>query len=393
MRPKTPTIVRLPQSCRQVNTLFSSRMIVSSYDKFLKQIQQVSSDPSVGFDRHHSRIQRLPFRFIIPHELISAHSNVHSDFLKLCPSAKLGMAFSGSRGTKAYRQPAITYVIRIARIRTELPKLSHVRSDVEREIIVMPYTLAIPPLQMEYFPREYVSSTARVLKQHRWSRSLGMLNVSATEPPPLNMWTSAPRATTLATLKLNLSPLHLGDFSIQPHEWKFVVNYHLRSRTFYSTQKLDRIPTMAAAKHNHFQQVRVGSIRSEVREIGTVPWKIDCRTQSSDHDNGLHIEESCIWAANLTVPISAPKSLLPTFFNQLSARQYAIFLGLSIGGIYHGLIELILPVQVVFHPPQGGPGIIQEESRTESLEPISLSDLDRQNSTFQVHDTSPPSYD
>jgi hypothetical protein len=134
----------------------------------------------------------------------------------------------------------------------------------------MPYTLATPPLQMEYFPREYVSSTARVLKQHRWSRSLGILNVSATEPPPLNMWTSAPRASTLATLKLTFTPIYLDDFGIQPHEWKFVVNYHLRSRTFYSTQKLDQIPTIAAAKRNQFQQVRVGSIRSEVREIGSL---------------------------------------------------------------------------------------------------------------------------
>jgi hypothetical protein len=303
------------------------------------------------------------------------------------------MAFLGSRGAKTYRQPAITYVIRIARIRSELPKLSHVRSDVEREIIVMPYTLAIPPLQTEYFPREYISSAAKALKQHRWSRSLGMLNISATEPPPLNMWTSAPRASTLATLKLNFSPLHLDDFSTQPHEWKFVVNYHLRSRTFYSTQKLDRIPTMAAAKHNHFQQVRVGSIRSEVRKIGTIPWKIDCRSQSSDHDNGFHIEKSCIWTTNLTVPISAPKSLLPTFFNQLSARQYTLFLGLSIGGLYHGLVEFILPVQVVFHPPQERPGMIHEESRAEGLEPTSLSDLYRQNSPSQVDDISPPSYD
>jgi len=257
----------------------------------------------------------------------------------------------------------------------------------------MPYTFATPPLQMEYFPREYASSTAKVLKQHRWSRPLGLLSVSATEPPPLNVWTSAPRASTLVTLKLTFSPQYLGDFGIQPREWKFVVNYHLRSRTLYSTQKLDQIPTMAAAKRNQFQQIRVGLIRSEVREIGTVPWEVNCQTQSSDLDNGLHIEESCIWSVNLTVPISAPKSLLPTFFNQLSARQYAVFLGLSVGGVYHGSIELILPVQIVFHPPQGTPGIIHEESRTESLEPMSLSDLDRQNSPFQLHDTSPPSYD
>ena len=257
----------------------------------------------------------------------------------------------------------------------------------------MPYTLATPPLQMQYFPGEYVSSIARVLKQHRWSRSLGMLNVSATEPPPLNMWTSAPRASTLATLKLTFSPMYLDDFGIQPHEWKFVVNYHLQSRTFCSTEELDHIPTMAAARRKQFQQVRIGSIRSEVREIGTVPWKIDCGAQSSDHDNGLHFEESCIWTATSTVPISAPKSLLPTFLNQLSVRQYALVLGLSIGGLYHGLAELILPVQVVFHPPQGSPGIIHEESSTESLEPISLSDLDPQNSPFQLHDTSPPSYD
>jgi hypothetical protein len=268
----------------------------------------------------------------------------------------------------------------------------------------MPYTLATPPLQMEYFPREYVSSTARVLKQHRWSRSLGILNVSATEPPPLNMWALAPRASTLATLKLTFTPMYLDDFGIQPHEWKFVVNYYLRSRTFYSTQKLDQIPTMAAAKRNQFQQVRVGSIRSEVREIGTVSWKIDWRTQSSDHDNGLRMEEFYVWTATLTVPINAPKSLLPTFLNQLSARQYVLVLRLGINGLYHGVIELVLPMQVIFDPLQAVPGMMHEESTVENQDPVSLSvsgpspqsmmlDFDRQDSYLQSYDSSPPSYD
>jgi hypothetical protein len=111
-----------------------------------------------------------------------------------------------------------------------------------------------------------------------------------------------------------------------------------------------------------------------------------------------------MWTASLAAPITASKNLLPTFLNQLSARQYDLVVRLSIKGFHHGRVELVLPVQVIFHPPQGMSGLSQEESRVENQDPASLTisspshhfideDFDRQTRFLQAQDSSPPSYD
>lgn len=349
-------------------------------------------------DRGHLCAYHLPFRFVIPHELVSPRANVHSNFLKLCPSAKLGLAFRGTTNGQFHRQPAIMYVIRVTRIKTGILTPDPLRSNFTREIIVMPYTPVAPPLEMEHFPQEYRSSTTKTLKQHRWGRPLGVLKISAVEPSPLNIWTSAPRPSTIAALKLAFSPLDPCQSEVRPFEWKYVAYYHLRSRTFYSTQILDRMPTTTAAKRNLFLKFRDEKIRSEVREFGTISWKRDCETRSPEHNVTAHDGECCIWTTNLAVPVSGTKVLLPTFLNQLSARQYALIIRLGIQGLYHRKIELILPVQVILYPPQGILDGIDEESRVESQDEISSSvpRLSHQFTMLNVdrqYDISPPPYD
>jgi hypothetical protein len=97
-------------------------------------------------------VYRLPFRFVIPYELISPHSNVYSNFLKLCPSIKLGLAFWGLTNRQTYMQLAIIYVIRITYNKTGILTLGPVRSNFTREIIIMHYTPVAPPLEIELFP-------------------------------------------------------------------------------------------------------------------------------------------------------------------------------------------------------------------------------------------------
>lgn len=369
----------------------------------MQETQKVFSDPSTRYYKGYLGIYRLPFRFVVPHELISARSDVHSDFLKPCPSTRQGLSFWGPTTRKTYRQPMIIYLIRIKRIRTDIPVESLLRPTYQREIIVMPYTPAAPPLVIEAFPREYKSLITKALKRHRWRHSLGTLKISAAEPSPLNILALAPRLSTFVALSLVFTPDYPGGFDVRPHEWNYVVKYHLRNRTFYSTRRLEQMPTLAAAKADPFLGIREKKTASEVREYGKISWNRDRQPQLLEQDESPDQRETCPWMAALMVPINATKMLLPTFLNPLSARQYALVLGLSVKELYHEAIELILPVQVICYPPNV-PGFgIDDGERSESQDGVSasLSPFPHNfmtlevgvHSLFQTYDASPPPYD
>ena len=361
------------------------------------------SDPSIRCYKDNLCIHRPRFRFVVPHELISARSDVHPDFLKLCPSTKQGLSFWGPVTRKTYRQPLIMYLIRIKRIKTDIPVESLLRPACQREIIIMPYTPANPPLVVEAFPREYKSFITRSLKQHRWTRSLGTLKISAVEPSPLNILALGPRLSTFAVFSLIFTPDHRCGFDVRPCEWNYAVKYHLRNRTFYSTRRLERMPTGAAAKGDPVMRFRDKKTASEVREYGKISWNRDRQHRSSEQDLSPDVGKACPWTTALKVPINATKTLLPTFLNPLSARQYALVLRLRIKGLYHGVIELVLPVQVIYCPLSNPSIEIDDGGRIESQDEISSSvfllpprfmtqDVDSYNSSGR-YDTSPPPYD
>ena len=335
--------------------------------KFLRQIQQISSDPSGRCSRERDYVYRLPFRFIIPHELISARSDIHPDFLKLCPSARLGQSFIGPATGRCYRQPIITYMIRVTRIRTNILMRSPVKCREQREIFVMPFTSAAPPLETAYFPGEYKCYTSKTLRQHMWSRSHGDLQISAREPSPLNLSTIAPRSSSVLSLKLAFTPRALCEI-YRPPDWKVTVKYYLRSRTFFSTRKLDRIPTAAAMQSNQFLGMRDHNTASEIREYATSSWRRDEML-----DNGVAKgDRICLWTTTLNVPVNASKNLLPTFLNPLSARQYAVVLTLTVYGFLHGVLRLVIPVQVICYPSDGTPSQAFRESETSNARSASL---------------------
>jgi hypothetical protein len=338
----------------------------------------VYSDPSTRSYEDNLYRQHLPFQFLVPYALISARSDVHSDFLKLCPSTKQGMTFCGPATRKIFQQPMIIYMICIKRIRTDKVVENFMRSTYQREITIIPYAPAAPPLMIEAFPREYNAAVTKSLKQHSWGRALGTLTLSAAEPSPINILAFTSRPSTSVVLSLVVRPTYPWDFEMRSCEWKFVVSHYLRIRTFYSNQKLDGIPTLVTAKTNPSLRFHQQRTSSEVREYRSLSWKKD---------------ETCNWSTNIRVPIRATKTLLPTFLNQLSARQYAVVLRLSIQGISHGVIELVLPVQVIYYPALGTRLEI-EEGRNEDQDGIasSTSSLLQEFMTSDV-DVSPPPYD
>jgi hypothetical protein len=274
----------------------------------------------------------------------------------------------------------IIYMVRIKRIRTDKVVENFMRSTYQREIAIMPHTPPAPPLAIEAFPREYKPSMMRFMRQHRWTRSLGTLRLSAAEPPPINVLTSSGFGpSTTATLSLAFAPNRPCDFDIRPCEWNCVVRYYLRIRTFYSTQKMERMPTLSAAKKDPFLRVHEMKTAPEVREYSTMSWEND---------------DVCQWITNLKVPIRVIKNLLPTFLNQLSARQYAVVIRLSIKGLFHGMLELVLPLQVIYYPALGEMLEMPPGEETAARDEL-LSSVSHPQQEFMVSDVdfSPPSYD
>ncbi|PMD42139.1 hypothetical protein L207DRAFT_485588 [Hyaloscypha variabilis F] len=335
--------------------------------QFLQETQKLYSDPSSGSIKDQLRIHRLPFQFVVPHELISARSDVHPDFLKLCPSTKQGPAFCSLPSRKVFRQPLILYAIRIKHIRTDKVVENFMRSTYHREIAIMPHIPPAPPLAMEAFIREYKPSTMRSVRQHRWTRLLGTLRLSAAEPSPVNILSSGFGPSTVVTLSLAFAPNGPCGSEIWPCEWSCVVSNYLRIRTFYSTQRMERMPTLSEAKRDSFLRVHEMKTALEVREHSELSWNND---------------DACQWSTKVNVPIRVMKNLLPTFLNQLSARQYAVVIRLAIKGLSHGLLELVLPLQVIYYPT------LSETFETPHREGTARDELLSSDVDF-----SPPSYD
>jgi len=91
--------------------------------------------------------------------------------------------------------------------------------------------------------------------------------------------------------------------------------------------------------------------RWETREYCSICWTKEALTDQENNNPRLPHNEA--WLATLDVPVNISKSLSPTFLNVLSAQRYAVLLRISIQNLHHGVLELIIPVQLIYSPPDG----------------------------------------
>ena len=159
-------------------------------------------------------------------------SDVRSEYLKLLPTIFEGATFKAPNTGRSHMQPMITYLLQAWPVRCT-PPLSIAAQT--REIKVLPSIPASPPLQLGFYPGDYNTSFSKPLRRHRWSRPIGQLTVSAVEPQALNILTSTPKASTIATVKLlfDICKTHKPD--IQPYAFQLTVKSYLRIQTFYTT--------------------------------------------------------------------------------------------------------------------------------------------------------------
>ncbi|MCJ1436726.1 hypothetical protein MMC27_006108 [Xylographa pallens] len=330
--------------------------------QLLKETQTVGSSLSLPGEpeRYTSRfVYHLPFRFVVPRQLISARSDVHPHFLNLSPSAKLGSVLNSSICGKIFMQPMIMYFIKATLAEASHQAKSTRKCHDAREIVLIPSIPAAPPLSLNEYPREYRPHLTATLKRRMWSRPIGQLNISAREPQAINVSTATPRASTTVFMELRFDPCTTYESEVRPFEWDCDVEYYVRSRTFYSIKVLDEVPSISMVESNENVRMYSKVSKSEIRQSASLSWRLDRLSrmgviQSSD--------ENCPWVTTLVVPINASKTLTPTFLNPLSARRYSLLLKLSIKGFSHSTMELELPLQVVSDTLQYSPPVVAREA-------------------------------
>jgi len=306
---------------------------------------------------------QLPFRFVTPRRLISLGSDVQDQFLNLPPSMMAGPEFQNPLDRCTYAQPSIVYAIdAVLESRSVSSAMIATSRDV-REIRIMPFTTASPPLDLGHFPNDYRTTSVRQVKQHLWSKALGEMTVSMVEPSPLNVCTSASRAVTEVALKIEFKPLDAVKMSICPHRWNCLVDLRLHVKTFYSTRLLEQTPCIDMLRRRSQFWLRSKYIKLPSFKLDTLPWRLN---RLSPHGTILQ-NQSPSWVATITLPISAPNTLLPTFLTILTARTFALQVNFKIVDVYHGPLELEVPLQVVFKTPRG---VISDPSETTQIQVI-----------------------
>lgn len=317
--------------------------------KFLSETQEIEATSSHRHRWEGLSVHRLPFAFTIPTELISSRSDVNPAYLTLPPTVREGQSYYGLATKQEYMQPRITYVITAVSTRFPRGTTSATKCRTKREVTVMPSIPASPPLQIEHFPHEYKTTCVKTLKRRVWNRPLGELTISAAEPKAFNISTSAPRASTVAAVKLLFQPCETHTPAATPYEWRLTVKSHLKVRTFYSTTPFTQVPTKESVKSEPLAEMTSSCTYREIRQCDTLSWRLH-RLSSA----GTIASDTLAtpWTTTLIVPVNASKALIPTFLNPLSARRYVLVLHITVDKIHHEAIVLEVPVQVICDPSQ-----------------------------------------
>lgn len=245
-------------------------------------------------------------------------------------------------------QPYIVYLLH-ATVQVTIPLngRSSERRTAVREIPLTPFSTATPPLEIQDFPEEYDLLSKRNLRQRFWNTVLGMLEVSSTEPPALNMLSTTLLPSTVALLRLTFYPLNGSATLASPLDGDIFVQSAILAKTFYSTEPMFKEhPTLVATKESKVMNVHTQRLTSECRVLRSHTWRRDRLPDGETVGN----ESNGYWTTTMEVPINAPKDVPPTFVSVLAARRYMLRLEVRADRCYHLPIILRLPLQIIYEP-------------------------------------------
>jgi hypothetical protein len=246
-------------------------------------------------------------------------------------------------------QPLIQYTVRaeISQKDTDGRFLEGDKCRACREIMLKPLGFATPPLEISDLPGDYRLSSTKTLKKSLWGKSIGNLEVSATEPIPLNLATEAPRSASVVALKVVFNPQDECAMKVRPFEWGFQVETKILALTFCSTRPLKQEPSLNEVRTKKFLKVDCSMINPETRIVSDASLGL---RRLSQHGMILP-DQSPSWSTAFEIPINASKDILPTFLTHLASRRYALRVSIRVLGLHHQPLELQIPLQVNIEPP------------------------------------------
>ena len=313
--------------------------------QFLHETQDLSPPFSQSHCVTRENTSRIPFEFIVPESLISPQSDVGSEYLSLLPTVKEGSLYVEPRTGRNFMQPLVSYTLTASLVPIRCGKIL----QVSREISIFPVVSVAPPLQIENFSLEYQMTCSQTARGKWWTGPIGRLTVSAAEPPPLNVSTRSPRATTKVSVKLLFTPTKAATSIAPPYEWLMTVKSYLQIMTFTTTKPFTQAPTQDRAKKTSVRNQTSKKTLPEIRQCDPGSWRLHRISETGTVIPDVQLNP---WTSTLLVPVNTSLSLLPTFLCPLAARRYILVLQLSVAGLRHGRLCLRIPIQIINEPEQ-----------------------------------------
>ncbi|KAL9616366.1 MAG: hypothetical protein Q9160_008760 [Pyrenula sp. 1 TL-2023] len=322
------------------------------------QIQHISAEIYENSLATQDCFYKLPFEITISGHSIEVPEGVPEAFSHLPPSFGRGALYYQPKSESVFMQPLIMYTLD-AEVRT--PGISTsgiaISSRVSREVPLIPIRPASPPLDIKDFPREYQLKLARNLRKRFRYRPLGTIEVSTSEPQPLNLASRYPRPFTTVPIQLSFTELtRYKKIPAHPCNWKLCIRTTIISKTFYSVLPLFKYgqPTTRLAKVSSTMSLNVSHESDELRSPRDTFWSL------------THKDGHAIWTAGINVPVHVPKRIPPTFLSALAGRRYSVRVEIDVVNLSHFPLVLETPLQVIFNPQDRTEEHGEEQSSSEA---------------------------
>lgn len=190
-----------------------------------------------------------------------------------------------------------------------------------------------PPIHHEHFPGEYTFNDEQKLKA-TYKLSRPSIKITSSEARPAEIRTDG--EVTMAGLEFKLI---LRGFDEAPKYLDMRINSILKATTFIAAARMDSQPTVKSARTNPFIAAVPKWGRSYHRKLHVCEWT-----------SGKVPKE---WTATAFVwmPISEGSTPAPTFFTPFLARRYSAGIRLEVKGAGKAVLNLHLPLQLVYSEP------------------------------------------
>ncbi|PGG95353.1 hypothetical protein GX51_08269 [Blastomyces parvus] len=220
-----------------------------------------------------------------------------------------------------------------------------------RHVMLFPTQEPQPPSCTTDFPGDYALSRSAVLRTALLFRRLGRLSVETMEPAPLEMSGKNNGASTVIHLALRFRESRDERSkceSTSPPTPDFgVVSLKLKQTTFISVEPQRRLPATRDLLTSPLMAKDTKIIHEQVRKLKFSPW---VRSRWKAEHGGNSDQERRVWEtkATLIFTYANGKRPAPTFSSALVSRRYSVRIALHLESVYHGAVELEVPLQIIY---------------------------------------------